>query len=110
MYLEEKVLPLLLSPALVVFDVLILALLLAFVSLDFAQNIGFATYGRLGLYLPLLFGCEAFLDRKRLRVIIYLLRSTIGIIPWCEGGILVGIDDETQEVFSWLEVSECDLA
>ena len=96
-------------PALVVLDVLILALLLRFVGLDLAQGIGFAAQRRLRVDVPALFGGEALLDGDLLRVVIDLLGGTIRVVSRREGGVVVRIDDESDEVLTRLQVVEGDL-
>ena len=60
--------------------------------------------------VPALFGGEALLDGDRLWVVIDLLGSTIRVVSRCEGGVVVRIDDESDEVLPRLQVVEGDLA
>ena len=97
------------APALVVLDVLILALLLRLVGLDLTQGFGLATQRGLRMDVPALFGGEALLDGDLLRVVIDLLGGTIRVVSRREGGVVVCIDDESDEVLTRLQVVEGDL-
>ena len=110
LWVERRGLATLTSPALVVLDVLILALLLRLVGLDLAQGFGLAAQRGLRADVPALFGGEALLDGDLLRVVIDLLGGTIRVVSRCEGSVVVRINDESDEVLTRLQVVEGDLA